>query len=192
MSDRPAEPALGPRRRRVAVIAILFALPLIVAAALMQLFGAYLLPAPSPVIKADPAGIVALGNGIIIQADEGTVRREIIDWLNSNRAGERLFAVGGHQFVGDTAELTAESRGRLKGLAMFLRAEPGVTATVVAYAAPVGDLPNRRARRVVGELVQDGVAVERLGVDIRDAASSGREDRRLAIRLARPAGRDER
>jgi hypothetical protein len=185
MNARRSEPTVAQWRRQVAVMAVLGALPLIVAASLMGLLGAYLLPAPSPVIAADPAGIVALRDGTIIEADQGTVRGDIAQWLNSNRPGKRLFEVGGDQFLGDSAVPTAESRGRLHGLALMLRAEQAVTARIVVHSPPGGDrrLAEQRARLIVRALAADGVGLERLGFELRESS-----DRRpLALLLERPA-----
>jgi hypothetical protein len=177
------------QRRQSALLAVLVSVPPLTAVILMKLFGSYLLPAPSPVATADPAGIVMLGNSTIIQADKGTVRADIADWLNSNRPGERLFEVGGDQFIGDTVMPTAESRGRLHGLALMLRADTNVTARIIAYFPPEGGrkLAEQRARLIVRSLIADGIAAERLGFELRDFSGASDKREPVLLLLARPA-----
>lgn len=115
------------------------------------------------------ASVVGLRNGSTLFIPEGTVAREIADWLNSNRAGTRIFDVGGHQFVGTSDRLTGETRERLQRLAFMLRANRDVTLTVLAPSNASGS----RASKVVEALAADGVPAEMLGIETLNASRAG-------------------
>jgi outer membrane protein OmpA-like peptidoglycan-associated protein len=99
---------------------------------------------------------------------KGTVSQELVDWLASGEATTRTFELGGHQFIGRTAEPTPEAIGRATRLLAMLRAYPDVTVTVVGHTDPSSDseadqaLSLARAQRLVQMLVSSGISSTRL------------------------------
>src|SRR6202008_4827248 len=115
------------RRRRLRrirgriVFAAMFLVPLCAGLALVRLDDSspdlISPPTAAPVVKS----IVALRGGRTLVAPQGTVGRDIVEWLDSRQAGEHYFELGGDQFQGDTSEPTAESVGRLDPPARMLQ-----------------------------------------------------------------------
>lgn len=141
--------------------------------------------------------IAALRDGRTLVAPEGTVGRDIVEWLDSLQAGRHYFELGGNQFEGDTSEPTAESVARLDRLVMMLQANPGVSVRIIGHALPAEapaqgrDLAEQRAQRVRSELIARGLPPRRLVAVGDDWAASGAapparaRDGRVAILLAR-------
>jgi hypothetical protein len=120
---------------------------------------------------ASPGGashIVALPDRSTLHVPEGTVGRDIVDWLASGEAATSKFELGGDQFVGRTAEPTPELSARATRLVKLLKAYPDVKATVVGHTDASSDaeadkaLSLARAQRLVQLLKSGGIRADRL------------------------------
>jgi outer membrane protein OmpA-like peptidoglycan-associated protein len=125
----------------------------------------------SAVATVSPSGhseIVALRDRSTLHVAEGTVGRDLVDWLASGEATSRKFELGGYQFVGRTAEPTPETMGRATRLVALLKAYPDVVVTVVGHSDRSADaeadhaLSLARAQRLVQLLASGGIRPERL------------------------------
>jgi outer membrane protein OmpA-like peptidoglycan-associated protein len=145
-------------------------------------------------------GVVSLRHGGTMVAPEGTVGRDIVDWLQSDAAGERYFELGGEQFIGNSAELAADAWPRVDRFVAMFKANPDVRARLVGYSDASGNAPAdlnasaARARRVMTEIADGGIARSRLSFEGRGSANAiadngtpaGRaRNRRVAIILSR-------
>jgi outer membrane protein OmpA-like peptidoglycan-associated protein len=194
------------RRRRLRrirgrfVFAAMFLVPFCAGLALLQLDDSADDLLSPPTAGPGIQSIVALRDGRTLVAPEGTVGRDIVEWLDSRQAGRQYFELGGDQFEGDTSEPTAESVARLDRLATMLQANRDVSVRIIGHAAPtvaaaaVRDFAERRAQRVRSELIARGVTPRRLvadgegdsGLAKSGAAPSARvRDGRVAIFLTR-------
>jgi outer membrane protein OmpA-like peptidoglycan-associated protein len=177
--------------RRGLLLGILMALPIVSGAELLHLYNISVDAPVAPEATGALDNVVPLATGFTMQADKGTVGRDIVDWLNGNETGSRLFDVGGHQFLGDTDVLTEESRGRVARLAMMLRANKDVSVTIIGYFNPGGTpspgdrMPERRAESVNDALVADGIAAQRLTIEVRASTEPVTPAHRVAILLNR-------
>lgn len=132
---------------------------------------------PEPTeVRGDPSVIVALTDGSTMVAPRGTVGRDLVDWLARREPGQKAFELGGQEFVGRTAELTTESRGRIPHLIAMLRANPDVKVVIVGHTDPSGDeaadhaLSQARAD-VVLDMLRDGrISSNRLRTEARAAS----------------------
>jgi outer membrane protein OmpA-like peptidoglycan-associated protein len=167
-----------PRRRsdrRAVMYAILILLPIGVWFALMQAYIA-LAPVDLRLQERDTDSVVALPHGTTLLEPRGTPGRNIADWLSTHPQGVRSFEVGGNQFVGESADLTDESVARISRLAAMLKAARDINVTVVGHSAAeqghdLGlQLAARRALRVRLELMQFGIAGNRIAVESRGAS----------------------
>ncbi|MBV8688058.1 MAG: OmpA family protein [Alphaproteobacteria bacterium] len=144
--------------------------------------------------------VVSLGRGWTMVAPEGTVARDIVDWMASGSEGERYFEAGGRQFVGNSTELAPDAWNRIDRFVVMLRTNRDVRARIVGFsdasanAAKDKRLSEARARAVMIELVAHGIARKRLSFEGRGSAdpiadnsiAAGRErNRRVAIILSR-------
>lgn len=124
----------------------------------------------------DKGELVALRDGSTLVAEKGTVSRDLVDWLAGHGEKRRAFEVGGQEFVGRSADLTAESIGRIPRFAAMLRANPDVDVIVVGHSDPSGNvakdiaLSRARAEKLVDSLAAEGIARERLKVEARGSA----------------------
>ena len=132
---------------------------------------------PQPTeVRGDPSAIVALADGSTMAAPRGTVGRELVDWLATNEPGQKLFELGGQEFVGRTAELTPESRGRVPHLIAMLRANPEVNVIIVGHTDSSGDLAadraisQARADVLLGMLRDTRISSHRLSTQARGAS----------------------
>ncbi len=127
-------------------------------------------PPQQDVALGNGSGIVSLRDGLTMIAQQGTVGRELVDWLAQRKAGQKSFQLGGQEFIGRSAEPTAESVGRIPRLAAMLRANPDVRATVIGHASASGDakadmvLSEARAATLVSRLRGAGISADRLTV----------------------------
>lgn len=127
-------------------------------------------------VRGDPSTIVALADGSTMAAPQGTVGRELVDWLATNEPGQKTFELGGQEFVGRTAELTPESRGRVPHLIAMLRANPDVDLVIVGHTDPSGDpavdraISQARADVLLGLLREGGISSLRLSTEARGAS----------------------
>ena len=128
--------------------------------------------APPP----DLSSVVALPNGSVLTAPQGTVGRDMVDWLASSDRSERLFELGGREFDGRSIEPTIESKVRIGRGIEILKAHPDVTVSVIGYTAatsdPAADLNLSRARAdwIVNALHDGGIAHGRLTAEGRGGA----------------------
>jgi outer membrane protein OmpA-like peptidoglycan-associated protein len=132
---------------------------------------------PEPTeVRGDPSAIVALADGSTMAAPRGTVARDLVDWLASREPGQKNFELGGKEFVGRTAELTPESRGRVPHLIAMLRANPDVKVVIVGHTDPSGDeaadraLSQARADVLLGMLRDGRISAHRLSTVARAAS----------------------
>lgn len=122
---------------------------------------------------ADTSGLVALPDGSTLLAQQGTVGRDLLDWLERRQPGQKSFELGGEEFVGRTAQLTAESVGRIPRLAALLRTYPDVDAKVIGHTDPSADaeadmrLSRERAQTLVQRLEEGGISPTRLSIEAR-------------------------
>jgi len=127
-------------------------------------------------VRGDPSGIVALADGSTMVAAQGTVGRALVDWLARREPGQKTFELGGQEFVGRTAELTTESRGRVPRLVAMLRANPDVKVVIVGHTDPSGDKAADRAisqarADVLVAMLRDGrISSHRLRTQARGAS----------------------
>jgi len=127
-------------------------------------------------MRGDPSAIVALADGSTMVAPRGTVGRALVDWLARREPGQKTFELGGQEFVGRTAELTTESRGRVPRLVAMLHANPDVKVVIVGHSDPSGDEAADRAisqvrADVLLDMLRDGrIASHRLRTEARGAS----------------------
>ncbi len=131
---------------------------------------------PSPQPAGAAADLVALRDGSTMIAEQGTVGRDLVDWLAQRQPGQKSFELGGQEFLGRSSEPTAESIGRIPRLAAMLRANPDVHATVIGHADRSEDpdadmaLSRARAETLVRRLQEEGISPTRLMVEARGSA----------------------
>jgi len=158
-------------------------------------------PPPPAAEAATPSrSIVTLGQGQTIVAPDGTVARELVDWLASDAPGPTLFELGGDEFAPGSAEPTAQSWPRISRLVAMLKAHPDVHIHIVGHSEDSGDpardlaLSTARARTLAAEIVRQGIAASRVGHEGHGAAEpiadnrsqAGRaRNRRVALVLSR-------
>lgn len=144
------------------------------------------------------AQVAVLGDGTPIFAPNGTITRQLADWLADPGSTQRLFEVGGDQFRGRAVLPTPEARARLMRFATMLKAYPAVDVRIIGFTEPSSDaaadagLALRRARWVVDELVREGIRKSRLSATAGGSSASGAtmprgaRDERVALLLAFP------
>lgn len=152
-------------------------------------------------VRGDPSGIVALADGSTMVAPRGTVGRALVDWLARREPGQKAFELGGQEFVGRTAELTAESRGRVPRLIAMLRANPDVKLVIVGHTDPSGDeaadraVSQARADVLLGMLRDGRISSHRLRTEARgasdpiapnDSPGNRQRNQRVSLILSRP------
>src|SRR3546814_4433770 len=59
---------------------------------------------------------LALRDGSTMMAQQGSIGRQLVDWLAARGPGEKTFELGGQEFVGRSATPTPESIGRVSRL----------------------------------------------------------------------------
>jgi len=135
-------------------------------------------PSPrSAITNVDGSALVALRDGSTMMAARGTVGRDLVDWLAVREPGSKMFELGGQEFVGRTAEPTAESVGRVSRLIAMLRANADVRVMIVGHTDPSGDvaadhaLGFERADRLARLLREGGVSKSRISTDSKGAES---------------------
>jgi outer membrane protein OmpA-like peptidoglycan-associated protein len=123
------------------------------------------------VAVASPSGsseIVALRDRTTLLVQKDSVGEDIVDWVVGRETAARKFELGGHQFVGRTAEPTPEALGRATRLVAILRANPDVSVTVIGHTDPSPDaaadraLSLERAQGFVQLLTNGGIRPKRL------------------------------
>jgi len=133
-------------------------------------------PAEQTEMRGDTSAIVTLADGSTMVAPRGTVGRALVDWLASREPGQNTFELGGQEFVGRTAELTTESRGRVPRLVAMLHANPDVKVVIVGHTDPSGDEAADRAisqarADVLLDMLRDGrISSHRLRTEARGAS----------------------
>ena len=143
--------------------------------------------------------IVGLPGSAVLIAPNGTVARELVDWLATHDQQPRRFELGGTEFAGRSIEPTIESKVRIKRLATMLKAYPDVTLHVIGYSDASGyvaadqRLSEARAAWLVQALSDSGIARSRLTAEGRggadplgdNASAQGRAvNERVAVVLA--------
>jgi len=129
-------------------------------------------PAPVPSDTSTDSGLVALPDGATMLAHQGTIGRQLVDWLASGEQ-TRTFELGGQQFVGRSAEPTPLSIGRLQRLVAMLRSYRDVDITIVGHCDATDDpaadtaLGLARAQTVAHDLEAGGIGASRIAVDSR-------------------------
>jgi len=155
-------------RKRLARVSLVLALaPVVIAAG----FGmhAYLSPTEQQRgARPIPRAIVVLGNGTIVEARDGSVAQELVDWLEQPRQSPRMFHLGGVQFEGRSSVPTIAARHRLPALVKMLSAYPEVKARFTGFTRSTGNPADdqaveiARANWAVDALVSAGIDPERL------------------------------
>lgn len=124
----------------------------------------------------DASAIVSLPDGSTMLAPNGTVGRDLVDWLSRREPGQRTFELGGQEFVGRTSELTPESIGRIPRLIAMLRANPDVKVVIVGHTDPSGDqksdleISRARANALLRILRDARISATRLSIQARAAS----------------------
>ncbi|MGY2735094.1 OmpA family protein [Sphingomonas sp. UYP23] len=101
-------------------------------------------------------------------APNGTIGRELIDWLATHDRQPRRFELGGNEFVGRKVEPTIESKARIERLATMMQAYPDVRLHVIGYTDASGDdvadkaVSSARAEWIVQALHDAGILRSRL------------------------------
>lgn len=188
-------PSLANQRNRhagkIASLIILMVMPFAVGLALLRLYDSSVHSDPPLGADGEAADIVALNNGSTLVAAPGTVARDMADWLNSKEGGSRLFNLSGHQFISDSNVLTPDSENRIDRLAMMLKANKDVTATIMGQATNESNndlnqsLSGWRAARVRDALISRGVAAYRVSIETGNSTDFGATGD-IAILLSRP------
>src|SRR5258707_7588460 len=115
-------------------------------------------------------GIVALPNGATMVAKNGTVGRELIDWLAGDEHS-RSFELGGQEFTGRSAEPTMQSQVRLPRLIEMLKAHPDVRIEIIGHSDRSADraadlaLSETRAHNVAHALELGGISARRIAFE---------------------------
>src|SRR3546814_16555 len=94
---------------------------------------------PSTPSTGDGSALVALRDGSTMMAQQGSIGRQLVDWLAARGPGEKTFELGGQEFVGRSATPTPESIGRVSRLVAMLRANTDVRVTIIGHTDPSGD-----------------------------------------------------
>ncbi len=129
--------------------------------------------------------IIALKDGSTMVAEQGTLGREMVDWLNDNAAGEAQFLLAGQPFVVGSTDPTPESELRIGRFVAMLKASRDVTARIIVLADGQADLQlaSARAERLGREIMSDGISEDRMAVEGRQRSSMpDRSDGGLAFR----------
>lgn len=157
-------------------------------------------PRQSAEVRGNPSVIVALADGSTMVAPRGTVGRALVDWLARREPGQKTFELGGQEFVGRTAELTTESRGRVPRLIAMLRATPDVKVVIVGHTDPSGDkaadraILQARADVLLAKLRDGRISSHRLRTEARgasepiapnDSPSNRQRNQRVSLVLSR-------
>jgi len=117
--------------------------------------------------------IIALKDGSTMVVEQGTLGREMIDWLNDNAAGEAKFLLAGQPFVVGSTDPTPESELRIGRFVAMLKASRDVTARIIVLADGKADLQlaSARAERLRREITSDGISEDRIAVEGRQRSS---------------------
>jgi outer membrane protein OmpA-like peptidoglycan-associated protein len=158
-------------------------------------------PAPETQASSGDIGIVALPDGSTLLAEEGTIGRELVDWLESGEKS-RSFELGGQEFAGRSSEPTNEAAGRLPRLIALLKAYGNVGIRIIGHSDKSEDeaadqaLSEERARAVAETIEAGGISRDRISVEGRggnepvadNASPEGRaHNQRVSIVLTRTA-----
>jgi outer membrane protein OmpA-like peptidoglycan-associated protein len=101
--------------------------------------------------------VVALRDGSVLIAQQGTIGRDLLDWFNNRRAAPARFDIGRVQFEPESAAPSPQTQVLLQRFGQELRANPEVVAAVLVCTS--GDGPDdarlaiSRASRIKAELV---------------------------------------
>lgn len=140
--------------------------------------------------------IIVLKDGSTMIAEQGTLGREMVDWLELNTKGQATFLLAGEPFVRSSAELTPDTLHRISRLAVLLKANRDVAAQIFVFAVDSGDpqadlrLAGIRAQRIQIELIASGISESRFTVEGRRAPDTVKrglaiENGRIAVALSR-------
>src|SRR3546814_1072766 len=94
---------------------------------------------PSTPSTGDGSALVALRDGSTMMAQQGSIGRQLVDWLSARGPGEQTFDLGGQAFVGRSAPPTPESIGRVSRLVPMPRAHTDVRVTTNGHTPPTSD-----------------------------------------------------
>lgn len=83
--------------------------------------------------------IAVLEDGSVVFAPDGTVARQLTDWLEQPDGDSQWFELGGAQFASGSVEPTAFTVRRLPHLAQMLKACPRLKARLVDHAGATAD-----------------------------------------------------
>jgi outer membrane protein OmpA-like peptidoglycan-associated protein len=102
---------------------------------------------------------VALRDGSVLIAKEGTISRSVIDWFNNERAAPARFDIGPVPFEANSVAPSPETEVMLQRFGAELRANPEVLVTVHVCtsddASSDARLAMARANRLKAELVAE-------------------------------------
>jgi hypothetical protein len=147
--------------------------------------------------------IVGLPGTSVLIAPDGTVGRDLLDWLATGDTEPRLFELGGQEFEGRAVDPTIESKVRIKRLVTMLNAYPDIRLHAIGYTNASGDdradlqISQARAQWLIKALADAGIAPTRLSAEGRggkdpvgdNATEQGRaRNQRVAIVLSRGHG----
>jgi hypothetical protein len=110
--------------------------------------------------------VVALANGSVLIAQQGTISRAVIDWFTDIQAPAKAFDIGWQAFQPNSADPAAESQARLERFADELHAYRGVRAKLVVCTstsdAAATQLASRRAQQLKKILVTENIEAARI------------------------------
>jgi len=129
----------------------------------------------APVHEAAPPAtadsIVGLPDASVLIAPDGTVGRDLLDWLATHDPKPRRFELGGEEFDARAVEPTIESKVRITRLVTMLSAYPDIRLQAIGYTNASGDdradqqLSLARAQWLVQALIDAGIRADRLSAE---------------------------
>lgn len=148
----------------------------------------------APETSSPQAELVMLRDGSTMVAREGTLSREIADWLDADGPASRSFALGSDAFIPDSAQLSPAGLGRAVDLGTMLRANPGAKLVLDKGASHDDKLADARAAALARFLGQRGIMKGQVSVAPSEEASSATsalaQPWSLSFRLDRGAAAD--
>jgi hypothetical protein len=113
--------------------------------------------------------VVALNDGSVVVAKQGTLIRDVVDWFNDTNAAPARFDLGPVPFLHNSAVPAPDQVVRLNRLASELKASKTVKASILVCtatnAAADAGLAALRAQWLGKELIADRIESNRISTD---------------------------
>lgn len=143
----------------------------------------------APEVPSPRADLVALGDGTTMVARQGSLSRDIADWLASEGADSRSYFFGSDAFRPETAQLSPVGLSRAVDLGTLLRATPSAKLVLYGSRNEEDSLAESRSTTLTSFLNKRGILAGQVRVatadDVPPSASPHQQSGTLSFRLHR-------